>query len=314
MTDLTNPIFHDEDKARAFFEDQRWPDGAVCPFCNEQKTVAPLHGESMGPGWYHCKACREKFTVRVGTVMERSHVPLHKWALAFRIMAASKKGCSALQLHRMLGTGSYRTAWFMCHRIREAMRDTTPSDACPMGGHGKTLESDETYVGGKAKNAHKSKPIPQKHAVHALVERGGEVRAKHIANVTAKTLRDTIKEAKADMRSVLNTDAASANVAPGQDFADYAMVNHAAGEYVKDGGETHTQSVESFFALLKRGVYGNFHAVSKQHLQRYVDEAAFKWNNRIKLGIDDTARTNAAVKGAAGKRLTYRRPDQAEAT
>jgi len=309
MTDLTNPIFHDEDKARTFFEAQRWPDGAVCPSCNEPEAVKALQGKSMGPGWFHCGACREKFTVRVGTVMERSHVPLHKWALAFRLMASSKKGISAHQMHRSLGTGSYRTAWFMCHRIREAMRDTTPSDAGPMGGEGKTLESDETYVGGKAKNAHKGKPIPPKHAVHALVERGGEVRAKHIANVTAKTLRETIKEAKADMRSILNTDAASANVAPGKDFADYAMVNHATGEYVKDDGKTHTQSVESFFALLKRGVYGNFHAVSKQHLQRYVDEAAFKWNNRIKLGVDDTARTNAAVKGAAGKRLTYRRLD-----
>ena len=138
------------------------------------------------------------------------------------------------------------------------------------------------------------------------------VRAKHVANVTAKTLRETIKSAKADLRSVLNTDAASANVAPGEDFADYAMVNHAAGEYVKDDGKTHTQTVESFFALLKRGVYGSFHAVSEHHLQRYVDEAAFKWNNRIKLGVDDTARTNAAIKGASGKRLTYRRPHQAE--
>jgi len=310
MTDLTNPIFHDEDKARAFFEEQRWPNGAVCPFCDKPDAVKTLQGKSMGAGWYHCGSCREKFTVRVGTVMERSHVPLHKWALAFRLMSSSKKGISAHQLHRSLGTGSYRTAWFMCHRIREAMRDTTPSDAGPMGGEGKTLESDETYVGGKAKNAHKGKPIPPKYAVHALVERGGEVRAKHIANVTANTLRSTIKEAKSDMRSVLNTDAASANVAPGQDFADYAMVNHAAGEYVRDDGATHTQTVESFFALLKRGVYGNFHAVSKQHLQRYVDEAAFKWNNRIKLGVDDTARTNAAVKGAAGKRLTYRRPHQ----
>ncbi len=311
--DLTNAIFHDEEKARAFFEEQRWLNGPICPFCGNPEAVKPLAGKSMGPGWFHCGACRDKFTVRVGTVMERSHVPLHKWALAFRIMASSKKGVSAHQLHRMLGTGSYRTAWIMAMRIREAMAPDMDV-AGPIGGEGKTLESDETYVGGKAKNAHRSKPIPKKHAVHALVERDGEVRAKHIANVTAKTLRETIQTAKADLSSILNTDAASANVAPGQDFSDYAMVNHAAGEYVKDDGKTHTQSVESFFALLKRGVYGSFHAVSEQHLQRYVDEAAFKWNNRIKLGIDDTMRANAAIKGADGKRLTYRRPDRETAS
>ena len=158
--DLTNPIFHDEDKARAFFEEQRWPTGPVCPFCTKPDTVKLIEGKSMGPGWYHCGGCRDKFTVRVGTVMERSHVPLHKWALAFRIMAASKKGCSALQLHRMIGTGSYKTAWFMAMRIREAM--ATDTDTGPIGGEGKTLESDETYVGGKAKNAHKSKPAPPK--------------------------------------------------------------------------------------------------------------------------------------------------------
>lgn len=239
--------------------------------------------------------------------MERSKIPLAKWVLAFYLMASSKKGVSSHQLHRMLGI-TYKSAWFLSMRVREAM-GLSSEGIEPMGGEGKTLESDETYVGGKAKNAHKNKPLPPKHAVHALVERGGKVRAKHIADVTSKTLRETIKEAKADMRSVLNTDAASANVAPGQDFADYAMVNHVAGEYVKDHGATHTQTVESFFALLKRGVYGNFHAVSKKHLQRYVNEAAFKWNNRVKLGFDDTERANNAIKGAAGKRLQYRQPD-----
>ena len=194
MIDLTNPIFHDEAKARAFFEEQRWPNGPVCPFCAKPEAVKPLEGKSMGAGWFHCGACREKFTVRVGTVMERSHIPLHKWALAFRIMAASKKGVSALQLHRMLGTGSYRTAWFMAMRIREAMAPT--DETGPIGGEGKILESDETFVGGKAKNAHKNKPIPKKHAVHALVERNGEVRAKNIANVTAKTAAIRCAEGK----------------------------------------------------------------------------------------------------------------------
>lgn len=305
---LTNAIFHDEDSAREHFEKLGWPDGPFCPHCGETEKVYRLHGKSHRPGLVHCNSCDQAFTITVGSVMERSHIPLTKWALGFHLMAASKKGVSAKQLERTLGIG-YRAAWFMAHRIRLAM---TPADAGPMGGEGKTLESDETFVGGKAKNAHKNKPIPKKHAVHALVERGGEVRAKHIADVTAKTLRETIATAKADLRSILNTDAASANVAPGKDFSDYAMVNHAAGEYVKDDGKTHTQTVESFFAIMKRGVMGSFHSISEQHLQRYVDEFAFRWNTRSSLGIEDTERAAIAVKGAAGKRLTYQQPDSTE--
>ena len=305
--DLTNPIFHDEDAARAHLEAQRWPNGPVCVHC-KSTDVTRLQGKSHRKGLLHCNDCELPFTVTLGTVMERSKITMPKWALAFHLMAASKKGISSHQLHRMLGI-TYKSAWFMTMRIREAMGLDPEGTEGPMGGEGRTLESDETFVGGKAKNAHKSKPIPKKHAVHALVERDGKVRAKHIANVTAKTLRETITEAKADFRSILNTDAASANVAPGKDFADYAMVNHAAGEYVKDDGKTHTQTVESFFALLKRGVYGNFHAVSEKHLQRYVNEAAFKWNNRSKMGIEDAERANNAIKGAVGKRLLYRQPD-----
>jgi len=305
---LTNHIFHDEDAAREHFESLGWPNGPFCPHCGETEKVYRLHGKSHRPGLVHCNSCDQAFTITVGSVMERSHIPLTKWALGFHLMAASKKGVSAKQLQRILGIG-YRAAWFMSHRIRLAM---TPADASPIGGEGKTLESDETFVGGKAKNAHKNKPIPQKYAVHALVERGGEVRSKHIANVTAKTLRETITAAKADFRSTLNTDAASANVAPGEDFADYGMVNHAAGEYVKDGGKTHTQTVESFFAIMKRGVMGSFHSVSEQHLQRYVDEFAFRWNTRSSLGVEDTERAALAFKGAAGKRLTYQQPDCAE--
>ena len=153
--DLTNPIFSDEDKARKHLEAQRWPDGISCPFCGGLDTVSPLKGASMGPGWYHCNACRDKFTVRVGSVMERSHIPLTKWALAFHLMCASKKGASAKQLQRMLGFTSYKSAWFMAMRIRTAM---TPSkNGGKLGGEGKVLESDETFVGGKAKNAHKNK-------------------------------------------------------------------------------------------------------------------------------------------------------------
>jgi transposase-like protein len=145
--DLTNPVFTDEDKARAHLERERWPDGVTCPFCGSLDAISPLKGASMGAGWYHCNSCRDKFTVRVGSVMERSHIPLTKWALAFHLMCASKKGVSAKQIQRMLGLKSYKSAWFMCHRIREAMKPDAKSG--PLGGPGKVLESDETFVGGK---------------------------------------------------------------------------------------------------------------------------------------------------------------------
>jgi transposase-like protein len=150
MCDMTNPAFTDETKAREFLQASRWPDGAICPFCGQQETVNPLGGKSMGPGWFFCSDCKDKFTVRTGTVMERSHIPLHKWLMATHLIMASKKGMSALQLQRMLGLGSYRSAWFMCHRIREALRPTAKSG--PLGGNGKIVEADETYIGGKEKN------------------------------------------------------------------------------------------------------------------------------------------------------------------
>ncbi len=306
--DLTNPIFSDEEKAREHLEGQRWPDGVTCPFCGGVDAVSALKGGSMGPGWYHCNDCRDKFTVRVGSVMERSHIPLTKWALVFHLMCASKKGISAKQVQRMLGFKSYKSAWFMCHRIREAMKPD--AKAGPLGGPGKVLESDETFVGGKAKNAHKNKPIPPKRPVHALVERGGEVRASHVPDVTAKTLGAALEKA-ADRRSTLNTDDSLANLSIGKDFAEHQTVAHTLGEYVRD--DAHTQTVESFFAIIKRGITGSFHSVSEQHLGRYVDEFAFRWNARSSLGVEDTERTSRAIKGAVGKRLTYRRADQKRA-
>jgi len=305
--DITNPTFHDEDKARAYLEKHRWPNGVHCPFCGSLDDVKPLNSAAHGPGWYHCNACRKLFTVRVGSVMERSHIPLTKWALVFHLMAASKKGVSAKQVQRMLGFGSYKTAWFMCHRIREAMRE---EGAPPIGGKGKTVESDETFVGGKKKNVHKGKPEPKKHPVHALVERGGQVRASHIADVSAKTLRKAIAK-HVHRKSTMNTDDALTYYHMSKEFEEHGVVNHSAGEYVSKDGKTHIQSAEAFFALLKRGVYGSFHSISERHLQRYVDEFSFRWNNRSLLGVEDTERARRAIKGAAGKRLTYRRPDAA---
>lgn len=308
MRDLTNPIFHSETKARAYFEAERWPFGVVCPWCQTQDRVSPLNGTSMGPGWYFCKACdQQKFTVRTGSIMERSHVPLAKWALAFRLMAASKKGVSSKQLQRMLGV-SYKTAWFISHRIREAMRT---GGAAPIGGEGKVIESDETFVGGKKKNVHKGKPTPTKHAVQALVERGGQLRAQHVADVTSKTLRNTLVT-QASRKSDLMTDDALAYYWLGNEFASHRTVNHSAGEYVSKDGRAHVNTAEAFFAILKRGVYGSFHSVSEQHLQRYVDEFAFRWNTRSSLGIEDAERASLAIRGAAGKRLLYRPTHQAQ--
>jgi len=294
--------------ARAFFEAQRWPHGVTCPFCNKRETVSPLRGESMGPGWYFCNSCnRQKFTVRTGSVMERSHIPLAKWALGFRLMAASKKGMSAKQIERMLGI-TYRAAWFMCHRIREAMRD---DKADPIGGEGKIIEAHETFVGGKAKNVHKGKPIPKKAPVVALVERSGKLRARHVVDVTAKSLRKVL-DTRANKKSELHTDEAAVYLWLGREFAKHRTVNHSAKEYVSKDGQVYVNTAESFFAIFKRGIYGTFHALSEKHLHRYTTEFEFRWNHRAALEIDDEARTSAAIKGAAGKRLTYRPSDSAQ--
>jgi transposase-like protein len=307
MLDITNAIFHDADKAREYLEAQRWPDGPVCPHCNAKHQATKLQGKSTRPGVYKCKACEQPYSVTVGTVFERSKIPLNKWLAATWLLTSSKKGISALQVQRMLGV-TYKTAWFMCHRIREAMAPTTGSKgAGPLGGAGKIIEADETFVGGKARNVHKGKPIPPKRPVVALVERGGEVRARHVPDVTAKTIREVLVT-QASRKSDLNTDESLTYYWLGREFNTHGAVNHSAGEYVSKDGKVTTNSAEAFFALLKRKVYGTHHAISEQHLQRYVSEAAFEWNNRIALGIDDTARANAALRGIGGKRLTYRRP------
>lgn len=302
--DLTNPIFHNEVAARAHLESVRWPNGPVCPHCGEDHNVTRMHGKSHRAGLVHCNACEQPFTVTVGSVMERSKIPLTKWVLGFHLMASSKKGISSHQLHRNLGI-TYKSAWFLAMRIREAMGLDAEADDEPMGGKGKKVESDETFVGGKKKNVHKGKPEPKKHPVVALVERGGKLKAKHVANVNSKNVREVMRNV--DRKSHLMTDDSLIYYHLGPTFAKHDAVNHSKDEYVR--GEAHVNTAESFFALLKRGVYGNFHAVSEKHLQRYVNEAAFKWNNRSSMGIEDAARANNAIKGAAGKRIMYRQPD-----
>jgi transposase-like protein len=300
---LSDPIFHDEDAARADLEAVRWPDGVYCAYCGSFEHVKALGGKSMGPGWYHCGACRKKFTVRVGTVLERSHIPLHKWRLAFQLLCASKKGMSSHQLARMLGV-TYQTAWFLTMRIRESM--SNPNGGA-LGGKNKVVEADETYVGGKAAN--RKGYVPPKAPVLALVERDGSVRSFHVANVTAKTLRPIIVK-HVSRASFMMTDESVVYPAIGREFSGHGTVNHSAQEYVRTGGFHHTNTVENYFSILKRGIMGVYHHVSEKHLDRYLAEFDFRYSNRIALGIDDKLRTLAAIKGAEGKRLTYRQPHQ----
>src|SRR3954454_1039032 len=296
---LTLPIFTDEAKARAHFEAIHWPNGPFCPHCGETERVYRLNGESHRPSLIHCNSCHGAFTVTTGTVMESSHLPLTKWALGFYLMSSSKKGISAHQLHRTLGV-TYKTAWFMAHRIREAMR---PTDDGQLGGEGKTIEADETYVGGKAKNRAYAKTLPSHEAVMSLVERGGKVRSRHVADVTATTLKPILVETIAK-DTHFRTDQAPVYTEVGKNFASHETVNHSIKEYVR--GDAHTNTIEGYFSIFKHGIYGVYHHVSQEHLKRYLAEFDFRYNERIALGVNDEERAAKAIKGAVGRRLTYR--------
>jgi len=302
-----------EDEAREFLERVRWPDGPVCPHCQSKEAMA-LTGKSCRPGLKKCKKCRKQFTVTVGTIFHRSHIPLRDWVYAFARVCASKKGVSALQLQRELGL-TYKSAWFMAHRIRYAMRQE------PLAGMLKgVVEVDETYVGGKTKRySHKArhaarragKPIPwhNKTAVLTMVERDGRAVSRVVANVTQASLQGAIREL-VDEDSTIMSDESTMYRGIGAHFVGgHKQVKHKDGEYYRylDGASTNT--AESFFSLLKRGVYGSFHNVSKQHLPRYLDEFDFRWNHRK---VSDIERTVAAIEGAEGKRLMYREPKQPE--
>lgn len=301
MTDMSNPIYHDETAARKHLEAIRWPDGPYCPFCGVMDEVKALGGKSMGPGWYHCESCRKKFTVRVGTVYERSKVPLHKWILATQLMCASKKGISAHQLHRTLGV-TYKTAWFMAHRIREGMKPSTES---PFGGKGKSVEVDETYHG-TPKNKYRSVfvtgrgwvqckgPMVEKSKIVTLVERGGGARSFAVDSVNTKTLND-IMFRNIDRESTLQTDKATWYKDGGREFAKHETVKHSLEEYVR--GDAHTNSIEGYFSIFKRGMKGVYQHCQEKHLPRYLAEFDFRYNERAKIGVDDDLRTAKALRG-----------------
>lgn len=298
MSVLSKAYFHDEDAAFAKLEETVWPNGPVCPHCGSSKRVYKINGKSVRRGLKKCGECRKQFTVRVGTVFESSHIPLHKWMQAAYLMASSKKGISAHQLHRTLEI-TYKSAWFMAHRLREAMRDNSdPTGA--LGGQNKVVEADETYVGGKAKNRAFGDP-PKKEAVVSLLERDGRVKSHHLKAVTAKTVRK-ILVTQIDRKSYLMTDESRIYIKTGEEFSGHGTVNHSIKEYVRHGAFMHTNTVESFFSLLKRGLHGAYHHVSQQHLKRYLAEFDFRYNAR---GVSDGERSDMMLQGIVGKRLTY---------
>lgn len=310
MSVLTAPHFHDEEAAYEFVEAHIWRNGRVCPKCGTVDQSGKLKGKSTRIGVYKCYACRKPFTVKVGTIFESSHVKMHIWLQAIFLIASSKKGISSNQLHRTLGV-TLKTAWFMSHRIREAMRPG--SDFGALGGEGMFVEADETVIGGKERNKHKSRRNPKnigavgKQVAFSLVERGGRVRSHHVPNVNAKTLRP-IMEAQIDRQSYLMTDDAGQYRIIGPAFAGYETVNHGIEEYVR--GDAHTNTVEGYFSLLKRGINGTYHHVSQYHLKRYLAEFDFRYNERMGLGVDDLERANRLLRGIVGKRLTYRTTNQ----
>ncbi len=300
---ITDPIYSDENKAREHFEAVQWPDGPICPHCGVIDQATKLEGESTRPGVWKCRACEKPFSVTVGTVFERSHIPLNKWLYAMHALASGKKGVSAHQLHRQLGL-SYQSAWFMCHRIREAMKPAKFNG--PLGGKFKTVEVDETYVGGKATNR-KSRRVKLKTAVVALVQREGDVRSFPIRKVNSRTMSGLLRK-QVSKKVHLITDDSPVYPKLGKKFNRHSTVNHSIEEYVR--GDVYTNNAENYFSILKRGIIGTYHHISNEHMPMYLAEFDFRYNNRSDLGVDDTQRRDKAIRGAVGKRLTLRRPDE----
>jgi transposase-like protein len=297
---LTAPQFQNEAAAFVYVEAALWPNGPVCPHCQETARIGRLSGKTTRPGLRKCYACKKPFTVRMGTIFEDSHLPLHLWLQIIHLMCASKKGISTRQIQRMLNC-SMKTAWFTGHRIREAMKETRGLFTPPLGGAGRTVEADETYIGRKAESRAYEAPAP-KQAVMALVERGGKVRSFHVPNVTAQSLRPIIGR-HAHMDSRFMSDESRIYTGIGWNFASHQTVVHSEKEYVR--GDVYTNTVEGYFSILKRGIYGVYQHVSEAHLKRYLCEFDFRYSNRIKLGVDDVKRADLVLAGVKGKRLTY---------
>ena len=309
---LSAPHFHDEEAAYAFIEARLWPNGPVCPHCGGVERISKMNGKSTRLGLYKCYQCRKPFRITVGTVFEKSHIPMHIWLQGIALLSSSKKGISSNQLHRTLGIG-LKAAWFMSHRIREAMRD---GKLGPMGGSGGPVEADETYLWTKAPEKRRTatasgRPFTKsgrsgpsnKRAVISLVERGGSVRSFHVENADKATVAVIVSENLAK-EARLHTDESRIYGDAGGMVAGHETVRHSAGEYAR--GEVHTNTVEGYFSIFKRGMKGVYQQCAEKHLHRYLSEFDFRYNNRIALGVDDQARADQALLGAVGKRLTYR--------
>jgi transposase-like protein len=307
MSSLSAPYLHDEAKAHEFVESVLWPNGPVCPHCGCTGRITKVKAnpeKRIRAGLWRCGDCKKQFTVKVGTVFEDSKIKLHLWVQAIVLMTASKKGISAHQLHRTLEV-TYKTAWFMEHRIREAMRS---GDLAPFGANGGIVEADETFIGNdpdrpKQKNA---RGYQHKMKVLALIDRDtGRARSMVIDELNAAALKPILSENIAK-EARLVTDEAGYYVPLGKEFADHGWVNHGKGEYGR--GEIHTNTLEGYFSIFKRGMKGVYQHCGKRHLHRYVAEFEFRYNNRVALGVDDGERAKNAISGAAGKRLTYAKP------
>jgi len=302
MSVLSRPYFHDEQAAYDKLESLLWPDGPICPHCGGMKRVYELKGASHRIGLKKCGHCRKQFTVKVGTVFESSHVPLYKWLQACYLMASSKKGISSNQLARTLEV-TVKTAWFMSHRIREAMREGALD---PMGGIGKVVEVDETFIGNdRTKKPHgekKGRGYAHKYKVLTLVERGGKARSMVVDDLKAKTIVPILRERIAEETQII-TDEAGQYRYLHRDFP-HDFVRHGQGEWGR--GPIHTNTIEGFFSIFKRGMKGVYQHASKRHLPRYLAEFDFRYNRRES---EDWERADAMLMGIVGKRLTYQRPD-----
>jgi transposase-like protein len=309
---MANPIltakhFQDEAAAFAYVEAALWPNGPTCPHCGGVIRISKMNGKTTRPGLYKCYQCRKPFTVRVGTVFESSHLPLHLWLQAMHLLCSSKKGISSNQLHRVLGI-TLKSAWFLSHRIREAMRD---GSLAPMGGEGKTVEVDETvfgFVEGTPQNEKKARGRSGfRRVAMTLVERGGSARSFHVDGTTIGTLKPIIT-ANIARETAMMTDQAVWYPEIGRQFASHDTGNHGNEEYVRWEGTklVSTNTVEGYYSIFKRGMKGVYQHCKEKHLHRYLSEFDFRYSNRVKLGIDDVARADRALLGVKGKRLTYR--------
>lgn len=300
---LSAPHFHNEEAAYEFVELRIWPRGPVCPHCGGVERVSKMQGKSTRIGTYKCYDCRKPFTVKIGTIFERSHVPMHLWLQAIFLISSSKKGISSHQLHRTLGV-TLKTAWFMSHRIREAMRS---DDFRPFGADGGAVEADETFIGHdktkKPKGQKKGRGYEHKYKILSLVDRAtGKSRSMVIDKLNIATVTPKIQD-NIDREARLMTDEASHYTPVGKTFESHGVVRHGIGEY--GHGDIHTNTVEGFFSIFKRGMKGVYQHCGHDHLHRYVAEFDFRYSNRVKLGIDDEARADNLLRGTIGKRLTY---------